>query len=290
MDVTEKSTAMRDIDAPHYRYWQALYHSFFNNKLYVDVGKRWKGLSLLYLLLLMFIVTIPVAVHVMRSFNYYYYEQLLMPLKRLPPVYIQNGQVYLNEPMPYLVKNDEGQVVAIVDTTGTVTSMDKKYPQLAVLITRDKLIYRTPSPPQLFRTVTAPSAPINEQIFDKDMNQVFEGPLWVNSTMVKVLMILVDVLIYPTIAVLFLVIYLILLFVFSLMAQLAAKVLLKMDLTYGQAFRLLMVSTTPQITVLMLTVYWIFPGRSFVLIGLTLAYFVFAVLSLKRESHRLVLR
>ena len=34
------------IDAPVYRYWDALYMSFYSRRLYVDVGKRWRGLGI----------------------------------------------------------------------------------------------------------------------------------------------------------------------------------------------------------------------------------------------------
>ncbi|MDP1604726.1 MAG: DUF1189 family protein [Legionella sp.] len=288
----QQSTALRDIDAPHYNYWQALYHSFFNAKLYVDVGKRWKGFPVGYLLLLIFIMSIPVSLRVVEQFHHFFEQQIIMPLKKLPPFYVQNGEVSLDKPMPYMVKNDAGQVIAIVDTSGSISTIDNQYPQLAILITKNKLIYRAPTPPKLFEGSAPTPVSINERPFDKGMNQVFDGSQWIKSSGINAIELLVEIIIYPTIALLFFVVYLVLLFVFSLMAQLVAKVLLKFELTYGQAVRLLTVSATPQIVVLMIIVAFnlFFAGISFLMIVLLATYFSFAVLSLKRESNKLVLR
>jgi hypothetical protein len=288
----QQSTGLRDIDAPHYSYWQALYLSFFESKLYVDVAKRWKGFPVGYLLLLMFVVSIPASVRVVEQFHHFFEQQVLMPLKKLPPFYVQNGQVSLDKPMPYLVKNEAGQVIAIVDTSGSVTTIDKRYPQLAILVTRDKLIYRSPTPPKLFEESAPIPTSINERPFEKGINQVFDGDEWIKSSGINTIKFLAEIIIYPTIALLFFVVYLGLLFTFSLMAQLVAKVLFKFDLTYGQAIRLLTVSATPQIFVLMMVVAFnlFFVGISFLMIALLAIYFSFAVLSLKRESNKLVYR
>ena len=74
------------------------------------------------------------------------------------------------------------------------------------------------------------------------------------------------------------------------MAQLIAKLFMKLSITYAQAFRLLVVSSTPHVLVLLLLFFLnaLVNGISLVLIGLFAGYFSFAVLALKRESKRLV--
>ncbi len=48
--VSKIKNKLKPIDAPAYGYWKALYMSFYSTRLYVDVGKRWRGIGLLYLL------------------------------------------------------------------------------------------------------------------------------------------------------------------------------------------------------------------------------------------------
>lgn len=286
-----KEKALRDVDAPFYNYWQALYLSFFSSRLYVDVAKRWRGLGILYLLLLMAIITFPFALRMTIDFNHYFTKEIIEPLTKLPKLIVQNGKVSLDKPMPYLIKNDQGEVVSIVDTTGTVKTIDSTFPALSTLITRDKFIYRLP-PPKFFFVTTEmkDSSPILVQSFSEQMNEVFDGKQWVETSGMERARILSILSIYPTIILMFSVVYLVFFLAFALLAQFLAKLFMKVSLTYKQAYRLLMVSATPQIAVLVLcvTFNWIFFGLGLLLILLLAGYFSFAVLSLKRESNKLV--
>lgn len=285
----KKPAALKDIDAPYYSYWQAVYHSFYNAQLYVDVGKRWKGLSMMYLLLLILLVAIPLSVGYIIKFNDYFNQQILVPIQKLPPFYIQNGEVHLDKPMPYLVKNDEGKVVSIIDNTGTITHFEKKYPDLSVLITKNSLLYRSPS---FFENFEVQEAPVSVDKFSSSMNQVFNGETWIETSGVKKLQSFATFLIYPAVVIVFFILYLAVLLTVSLLAQLMVKILFKMDLSYGQTYRLLMVGATPQTVLLMmiLTFNLMFPMRGIVMLAVFTAYFCFGVLSLKRESNKLVLR
>lgn len=286
-----KEKALRSVDAPLYNYWQALYLSFFSSHLYVDVGKRWRGMGILYLLLLMFLITLPFALRVTINFNQYFSEEIIAPLKKIPKLYVQNGKVSLDKPMPYLIKNERGEVVSIIDTTGTVKTIDGTFPALSTLITKDKFYYRLPPPKFFFeKTELQNTSPIYVQPLSTEMNEVFDGEQWVKTSGIERARILSIMTIYPTIVMMFFVVYLVFFLAFALMGQLVAKIFMKFSLTYPQACRLLMVSSTPQITALVvfLTLNWVFLGLGLFLIFLLAGYFSFAVLSLKRESHKLV--
>lgn len=289
--MAKHNKALRDVDAPFYSYWQALYLSFFSRRLYVDVGKRWKGYGILYLLLLMFIVTLPFALRVTLDFNRFFDYQILEPMQKLPKFYVQNGKVSLDKPMPYLIKNSKGDVVFIIDTTGAITRIDDRYPHLSVLVTANQIIYRLPTPQFFFASANKKQeSPIYIQELSKGMNEVFSGEELSKSSGIERLKILSDATIYPTIVLMFTIIYLAFFLVFALMGQFVAKLFMKFSLTYKQSCRLLIVASTPQITalVIFLTLNWVFYGFGFFLIVLFAAYFSFAVLSLKRESHKLV--
>lgn len=288
---SKKTTALKEVDQPFYGYWQALYHSFFNDKLYIDVGKRWRGFGITYLLLLMFIVTIPYSIYTINRFDHFFNQNLLLPFKKLPPLFIQNGQVSLDKPMPYFVKNDDNEIVAIVDTSGTITTMEARFPKLSLLITQNKFFYRTPNLSKFFNTAEE-NAPINEVTLDKRMTQVFNGEQWIKSSGIGGMRLVFEALVYPSLAAVTFAMYLVFYFAFSFMAQLLAKIVLKHEMSYKQAFRVLVVAGTPQVVVLMLGILFhqLFPGFGLLLISLLAFYFSFGVLSIKRESKKLVLR
>lgn len=289
--MAERKKALRKIDAPFYNYFQAIVLSFFSSHLYVDVGKRWKGLGVLYLLLVMFIFTIPFSIRIILDFDAFFEQQLIEPIKQLPSIYIQNGKVSFDKPMPFLVKNKSGQVVSIIDTTGTVKTIDNTYPHLAALITKDKFYYRVPSP-QFFFTKQANKEkdPVYVQSLSENINQIFDGKTWVESSDLSKVKLLSQLIIYPTIALVFFVIYLAFVLVFALMGQFLARLFFHFTISYKQTARLLAVSLTPQIFFLIfgLTLNWIFMGFGVVLIVLLALYFSFAIISLKRESQKLV--
>lgn len=289
--MTEERKALRKIDKPFFRYWQALYHSFFNNELYVDVGKRWKGLGIGYLLLLMFVVTLPFSWRVTVDFKQFFAEQLILPLQQLPKMYIQNGNVSLNQPMPYVIKNKQNQAVAIVDTTGVVKTIDQTYPFLTILITKDKLFYRFPSPQFFYTTnnVQTPVSPIYVYPFNKQSNSIFDGKEWVKTSGISHLKFFFATLIYPTVALIFFAVFVFVLLAFALMGQFIAY-LFKFSLSYRQASRLSMVSITPFMVVLwiFLTIGHFSTQSGFFLPLLFIAYYGYAVISLKRESQKLV--
>lgn len=283
---------LRPIDKPFYHYWQALYLSFFSSRFYVDVGKRWKGFGVLYLFFLLCIAALPISLRVGVDFNRFFNERIIGPLLNLPPLIIQEGKLSFDKPMPYFIKDDTGQVTSIIDTTGTVKDMDAGiYPNLAVLFTKDKVFYRFPAPQFFFSSpATMKASPIYMQPLSERSNEIFDGKRWAQSPEIRRTKLISAALIYPTMVTVFFSMYLTLLLVFSLMAQFIAKYILKYSLNFKQACRLLIVSATPHIIVLLflLTLHGVFPGLGIVLLALLAAYYSFAVLALKRDGSKLV--
>ncbi|KTD16997.1 DUF1189 family protein [Legionella jordanis] len=290
--MTKEKVALRKVDAPFYNYFQALILSFFSSRLYVDVGKRWKGLGILYLLLVVFLFSIPFAWRITLEFNAFFEEQIIEPLSRMPAVFIQNGKVSFDKPMPYLIKNRAGQVVTIIDTTGKVNTIDNRYPYLTALITTDRFFYRIPSP-QLFFAKDMQKNPtqVLSQTFSPNINQVFDGNTWIKSSGIERIKFLSQLMVYPTVALLFFAMFLVFYLVFALMGQFLSKLFLNFSISYKQACRLLMVSSTPQLLLLLLALAAnvLFPGFGALLIIIFIGYYLFAMYSLKRESQKLVL-
>lgn len=290
--MKNKIKDVRLVDAPMYRYWQAFILAFYSSRLYVDVSKRWRGIGLLYLLLAIAVAVIPLATRVTINFNNYFNERLLEPIESLPTLYMQNGKVEFNEPMPYLIKNRKGEVVAIIDTTGVVQAIEgKEYPQLAVLVTSDKLYFR---PPKFQLFVNEPTAGEGEHVYtqslNKQTNEVFIGKQWVASSGVLKLKYLTDIMIYPVMTCFIFAIYFAFALVLAMLGQTLAHVIFKVKLKFIESCRLFIVAATPQIVLLflMISLDIILPGYGIVYIAVTAAYFSFAIVSIRKEHKQMV--
>ena len=76
-----------------YRYFRALYLSFYAPALYVDVVKRWQGVGIGYILMVIAIGSIPLSSRIIIEFNQYFEEKILLPLQVLPKINIKKGHV-----------------------------------------------------------------------------------------------------------------------------------------------------------------------------------------------------
>jgi len=287
--VAKVKNKIKPVDAPVYRYWEAFYMAFYSRNLYIDVGKRWKGLGLLYLLLLIAVLSIPFSLRLTSDFNTTFNEQLINPLMQLPTVYVQKGQVSFDHPMPYLIKNNKDQVVLIVDTTGQVQTIDARYPNLSILITKDRIYYKIPTP-QLFGMEESPPNPgvPMSQIFGKNTNMVFNGKQILEDNTITGLKFASQLLIYPVVIAILYSMFVIIFLVFGFLGQVFARIFFSFQISFKQSSRLFMVSVTPMMYLLMtiLTLNFIFPGSGIILLGLAVCYFSFAIFSLRQDSRR----
>lgn len=289
--VSEDKVKLKPVDAPIYRYYEALYMSFYNKRLYIDVAKRWKGLGIAYLLLALLIGAVPFALRTSFDFNRTFNEQILDPLYQLPVFYIQNGEVSFDKPMPYMIKNRRGDVVLIVDTTGKVNSIDSEYPFLSILINKDRITMRIPAPELFLKVQSQKSAglPFVEK-FNKGVNLVFDGRRVISESSVSLLKYFSQALVYPLVVALFFSLYLVIFAVLGFLGQLYSSIFFSLTLTFAQSMRLLIVSATPMMYLffLALTLNAVFPGAGFILIAVMVAYFSFALLAYRSEAKQLV--
>ncbi len=289
--MSKVKNKLKPIDSPVYSHFSALYLSFFSNRLYVDVGKRWKGLGLIYLLLVIGLFSIPFSLYVGANFNRFFSQQIIEPILKMPTLYVQNGEASIDEPMPYLIKNKKEQVVLIIDTTGAVTDFTPEYPNLNILINKDKITYRIPTA-QLFNVSTEQASqhvPI-VQSFNKEVNSVFDGKKLVNEGAVTGLKYASQLMIYPLIVMVFYSFFLVMFLTVALLAQLFARIFFSFQITYAQACRLLIVASTPMLLVLyaFLTANVLFAGMGIILLALLGAYYSYALYSLRSESLQVV--
>lgn len=290
-DVAKQNNSLKPVDAPVYGYWAALCMSFYSSRLYVDVGKRWRGIGILYLLLVVAIGSIPYSVRMIVEFNNDFKQRIIQPIAVLPTIMIQNGSIVFDKPMPYFLKNNQGQVVSIIDTTGTITKFDDTYPDLAILINKDVIYYKLPTP-HIVGAVTPETEKgvVLAQPFDKSVNMIFDGKKIIQENSIAGLKYAGELMIYPFIVSVFYSIFLVIFLTFAFLGQLFAKIFFSFHISFKQSCRLYMVSVTPMCFIFMalLSLNWIFPGLGFVLLVLMFGYFSFAIKSLRVESREVV--
>jgi hypothetical protein len=290
--VTKEKNKLKPIDAPVYGYWSALWKSFYSRRLYVDIGKRWKGYGFIYLLLAIAIFSIPFFFRMTISFNQSFKEEITEPLLKMPLFYVQNGDVVFDKPMPYLIDNDKKQTVVIIDTTGTVNDFSDKYPYLTILINKNRISFRIPTP-QLFTMST--QAPENKskpivQPFGKGANFVFDGKKFVEQNSITGLKLASQALLYPIIVAIFFSLFIVFFPVLGFLGQTFSTIFFSFKISFSASCRLLIVAGTPMLLLLflMLTFNSIFQGLGFILFFLLTAYYAFALHVLRAESRQVV--
>jgi len=115
--------------------------SFFSKELYRDVGLNWKGVGFGYLFLLLAICWIPGMFKIQRGLSHFIDKEVPPLVEQIPKVTITDGEVSIDQPQPYYIKDpDSNDVLAIIDTTGTIQSLDNT--DALVLLMKTQLIYR----------------------------------------------------------------------------------------------------------------------------------------------------
>ncbi|MFO7871403.1 MAG: DUF1189 domain-containing protein [Kiritimatiellia bacterium] len=124
-----------------YALYQVPLLSFFSKEVYRDAALRWKGTGLLYLLLLLAVCWFPAFLRLKSDFSNLVREEAPAIISQIPEFRIQDGKASIDEPQPYYITNPEtGEAIAVIDTTGTITSFEEA--GAMCLITEDRLTYR----------------------------------------------------------------------------------------------------------------------------------------------------
>ena len=289
--MLRKKQMPRRIDAPIYSYWQALYMAFYSRQLYVDVAKRWKGIGFFYVWLMIAVTSIPLSVRFISEFNHFINEQIVEPLKTIPPLELQRGEIVVNKPMPYLVRSKTGAVVAMIDTRTNGEGMTDAYPELMMLITKNKFYFRQPTI-HLFASARDNSKghkPI-VQMPDPNISRLLVFSEWLESSgILKLKWPMAAVIYFFTVSFLF-GLFFSLFLILAMLAQVFSWFILRFKITFTQTVRVLVVASTVQLAVLsvFMSINRVFPSLGLLCVVLCALYFSFAVLSVKRDSLRMV--
>ncbi|MDF1646989.1 MAG: DUF1189 family protein [Legionellaceae bacterium] len=276
----------------HYRFLEALYMSFFSRRLYIDVVRRWRGFGLLYLAVMLSVAMLPYVIHVMMAYHQTVEQKLFLPIKKLPPFSMRSGEVQFYSPMPYLVKNSQGEVIALIDTTGKIKQLPYfLYPEASVLITKNALHVRLPTL-DLFKQGNVSEAKETVSLFRSNDNTDFFGAEWLPVSRLKQANQLLMLSIYPVLFMFYFGLYIVTLFSFGLFGQFVARLIFKVQLTFKEATRLIAIAATPQAVIYFILFSFdkVYSGTGIIYMVLLAAYFSLGVLAYRRDNRAMVLQ
>jgi hypothetical protein len=279
----------------HYGFLQAMFMSFFSRQIYIDVVRRWRGFGLLYLFVMLSVLILPYAVQMMMVYQESVDQKLILPLKKLPPISVREGSVYFHSPMPYLIKNEQDQVIAVIDTEGTVTKLPSYlYPDATVLVTKHALHLLEMNLPMANFLKPSHASHVKEMVSPFAINESFNffGQDWLDSSYFEITTKLLAVFIYFALLMVLYSLCFTLLFSTTLLGQSVARFVFKVQLTFKETARLMVIAATPEVAVYftLLTFNQVNFGGGMFYISFLAIFFSLGVLAYRQDNRAMILQ
>lgn len=117
-----------------------LFMSFFSKSLYRDVAQKWKGLCFTYLISLLALCVIPGVMKFQADLSDFFNNKAPKIVKQVPAITISKGKVSIAASEPYFIRDEKGDPVAIIDTSGKTVSL--KDSKALVLLTKTSVVIK----------------------------------------------------------------------------------------------------------------------------------------------------
>jgi hypothetical protein len=122
-----------------YSYFHALILSFFSKSLYQDVGRKWRGTGLAYLLVILALVWIPTVIKGHLGLKAFVENDAPGITQQIPAITITNGKASTDAPLPHLIKDPKsGDTIAIIDTRQAAEPENSE--SIPLVLTQTKLV------------------------------------------------------------------------------------------------------------------------------------------------------
>ncbi|OGV30955.1 MAG: hypothetical protein A3E88_00825 [Legionellales bacterium RIFCSPHIGHO2_12_FULL_35_11] len=281
-------------DLRRYKYWQAIFLSFYSRKLYIDVAKRWRGIGLTYCLTLLIFACIPLGIKYMLNFEQYIWKDLIEPMSKIPEIIVENGEVIFKQNKPYFIKNQKGNDVIIIDTTDQIKEITDEYPDLFMLIRKKQYFFRDP------RVEFLKDNERNQEFYNKReiftysyegfKNEKFIGKEWVKEVGLNKVKNAILIFVYPLLVSCIYGVLITIMIVFAMMGQVASITIFKHKLKFTQACRVMFVSSTfgTVIFLMLRTLGFHSMKINFMCMIFIFIYFSYAILCIRKDGRQLV--
>jgi len=274
-------TTIKPINKPVFGYLKTLYSSFFSISCYRDVFYRWRGYGFTYFMILVTILMILPSMWIVHKFSDDYTRQLIKPMQAIPIFSVYDGRLIIFPPsMPYFIKNNHQQVIAIVNTQNSLTAdevtlIKDRYPNLLMYF-QDK---------KIFLFYTKKTTEIQLSTFS---NQMFWGKRWAKSREASLRKPVYIALMYPFIITIAFGCMVVFGFVMAMLAKVISITIYRFNIKTQSMLRLTYVALTPALTVMTLMMQRHLHSALFWFMGVFFVYVSFILMVLKRESNKLV--
>jgi hypothetical protein len=114
----------------------AIVLSIFSGDLYRDVGRTWRGVGAVYLLVVTVVCGVPVLISMQAGMRHVARTEAGPILDQIPLIVLHDGRASTNAPMPVVIRDSGGRALAILDTTGQISSLDSTEARVLVTSTR----------------------------------------------------------------------------------------------------------------------------------------------------------
>lgn len=267
----------------YYSYAQAIVLSFFSPKIYVDAGKRWRGIGAFYLLLLAFILSIPLAFQFIQETRHYFAEWIEPSVKAMPTLLIHEGKMVmegengkeLNEkqavwiwPTKPLKKSIDQNPAMVINLPRTMASFDAIF--IPILITEDFIRIQTSSPfdKKVVTDFIQISKDKDQELGSKELGEITQQ---VKKNLMTTAYSYLSMFMWIVIFSLFL--------CASIVTPMLSYAMLRLRLSWLKSARILAIAITPSIIIseVLYFTHQLTEYRAFFLIGLALLYYLFGV-------------
>jgi len=114
-----------------------------SSSLYRDAARNWTGTGFLYLFVLLAVSWALVMANLWFGFDTFCAVQLPDLLKQVPEVRVSKGRVFVDVDMPFFMRDENNETLAVIDTTGTITTIDDpRVGEAKVLLTATQVYLR----------------------------------------------------------------------------------------------------------------------------------------------------
>lgn len=130
---------------------RALALSFFSADLYRDAAENWRAFAFGYLALVLGIVWLITVGVLHHGFGRWVATDAPAIVAQIPPVTVKNGELSADVEQPFLLEDETtGEVLVVIDTTGTVTTLEQAGAR--VLLTKtEAIVERNPREVRVYR-------------------------------------------------------------------------------------------------------------------------------------------
>ncbi len=251
--------------------FQPFWMSFYSKPLYRDVGQKWSGVGFLYLLLLLALCWIPMMFMMDRAVDNFVYGYANHVAKNIPEITVTNGIVTIDKEVPYFIKDNKGNIFAVVDTTGDYTSLMHSPAQ--IILTKSKFFMKE-GDGKIKEVQIPPTAN-----FTLGQTQVQQGLGFIGrwSAYITYPIMVLASFIYRIIQVL----------IYAAIGALILMRVMKVKLDYQQLVRLSVIAVTPAVIIsTILSLLGIsFPFEWLLYFVLAMAYIMFGIGANRTESE-----